>query len=298
VDDQAHDTGIISVPDDAGEWAEDLQDLLTRFVPGWGSHLAFDRGWYPLVSRANRQLRSLWPEYRVHQVKEKFGTLRFYAEFPQLNESATEVERNTVHGIFSAIIQQAEIESGRTCEVCAAPGRARPYVRGVRPGFLQIASIRECSVGTILRRGKQEESMSYRVLGRVHIRARPAHMTTSALLVESVMVRYPDYYDDFIADWKDEVGSPIARALSLSGFTSVEETTDDSRQEIDITGEYDGLGWLGMSFVHHLAAESGMDLRASFRAQDYEVIETIYWSTREGKAHEIKHQETLPEPHQ
>jgi hypothetical protein len=49
--------------------------------------------------------------FRVLQVKEKFGGLRFYTNF---NNEA-----------ISAIIETAEVESFHTCEVCGQPGKRR-----------------------------------------------------------------------------------------------------------------------------------------------------------------------------
>ncbi len=50
-------------------------------------------------------------QVRVSQVKEKFGTLRFYVD-------------NGNREVYTAI-SLAELLSGRTCESCGAPGRPR-----------------------------------------------------------------------------------------------------------------------------------------------------------------------------
>ena len=52
-----------------------------------------------------------WP--RVVQIKEKFGTLRFYVH-GQLSD-----------GLRAQILQVEEEESARTCERCGAPGQLR-----------------------------------------------------------------------------------------------------------------------------------------------------------------------------
>lgn len=49
------------------------------------------------------------------QVKEKFGTLRFYVDYGE--EYADEIEK---------LIRQAENESAITCEDCGNPGKTRP----------------------------------------------------------------------------------------------------------------------------------------------------------------------------
>lgn len=76
-----------------------------------------DDGWEPLIRRLSIRLEAAiaaLPEperadYRAAQVKEKFGTLRFYM--------TSETDE------MSAWIEAAEAESARTCETCGAPGK-------------------------------------------------------------------------------------------------------------------------------------------------------------------------------
>jgi hypothetical protein len=73
------------VPEDAGEYAEDLGKILKRIPPRWGRWISCDRGWYPLIIELDQKLAEIFPDYELHQVKEKFGTLRYYIGFPELN---------------------------------------------------------------------------------------------------------------------------------------------------------------------------------------------------------------------
>jgi len=78
-------------------------------------------GWFNLIFRLSEKLeRSArrcgaapdstdWP--RALQVKEKYGTLRFYA-MPATDE-------------FSMLIDEAEKLSARTCELCSGPAKLR-----------------------------------------------------------------------------------------------------------------------------------------------------------------------------
>ena len=68
-------------------------------------------GWQTIVDNLEAQLRYIDPFYRVVQVKEKFGTLRYYydSDMPY-GEAAREIMENCV--------TVAEILSGRTCEAC------------------------------------------------------------------------------------------------------------------------------------------------------------------------------------
>lgn len=73
-------------------------------------------GWEPLIRKLSESLETLIRNYdgppearpRASQVKEKFGTLRFY--MTSLTEQMDEA------------IREAEAESARTCEECGAPG--------------------------------------------------------------------------------------------------------------------------------------------------------------------------------
>jgi hypothetical protein len=71
----------VHVPDDAGEHEEALLRLLQRIPDGWGRWISCSSGWFALLARAERELADVCPTFAVHQVKEKFGTLRLYVEF-------------------------------------------------------------------------------------------------------------------------------------------------------------------------------------------------------------------------
>jgi hypothetical protein len=71
----------VHVPDDAGEHEEALLHLLERIPDGWGRWISCSSGWFALLARAERELADVCPTFAVHQIKEKFGTLRLYVEF-------------------------------------------------------------------------------------------------------------------------------------------------------------------------------------------------------------------------
>lgn len=54
---------------------------------------------------------------KIQQIKEKFGTLRFYYNGHSEVENATHMMEN--------LIVAAELESEKTCEWCGAPGKRR-----------------------------------------------------------------------------------------------------------------------------------------------------------------------------
>ncbi|WP_208322524.1 hypothetical protein [Mumia sp. ZJ430] len=102
--------------DDGGHLPEDaLSSLLQRFPDGWGQWIDCDRGWFPLLAALDADLAAVCPEYELRQVKQKYGSLRYYAE-PCEDHRAVDDE-------FRALIASAEKRSSRTCESCGAPGR-------------------------------------------------------------------------------------------------------------------------------------------------------------------------------
>lgn len=73
-------------------------------------------GWFPLLTSLDADLRALCPTYTVAQIKEKFGTLRYYIN--HLDDVPEDVAL-AVHTRIAA----AEQKSASTCEECGQPGR-------------------------------------------------------------------------------------------------------------------------------------------------------------------------------
>ena len=73
------------------------------------------RGWLPLLDRLASQLVMAGWDRSIAQIKEKFGTLRFYLDTTPAHRDAT----------WDAFVREAESASARTCERCGAPGTLR-----------------------------------------------------------------------------------------------------------------------------------------------------------------------------
>lgn len=84
-----------------------------------GCNFGVPRGWQALVYDLCAMLRhvcqSSGARVHVHQVKSKFGGLRFYYD--------AETGDDIVRDIVSSLVQNAEARSDYTCEVCGAPAR-------------------------------------------------------------------------------------------------------------------------------------------------------------------------------
>lgn len=93
----------------------DRRAPMTHTCMCWGFECG--DGWEPLIRRLSEKLEPMIRAFpdgerpRASQVKEKFGTLRFYmtGETPEM----------------TAAISAAYEESCRTCEQCGAPGTRR-----------------------------------------------------------------------------------------------------------------------------------------------------------------------------
>lgn len=92
-------------------------DSMTVTCMCWGFECG--NGWYKIIKDLSAKLESMIEQYkkdhpneewpRAAQVKEKYGTLRFY-----MTHSTDEMEK---------AIREAEELSAKTCEVCGKPGK-------------------------------------------------------------------------------------------------------------------------------------------------------------------------------
>ena len=99
----------IRVPENAGEYAADFEDILGRIPRGYFRAIDCGRGWYPLIVETHKKLLALDPAYAVLQIKEKFGGLRYYHSFETEGadyKAGWEIEA------------EAERQSFKICEVC------------------------------------------------------------------------------------------------------------------------------------------------------------------------------------
>lgn len=106
-------SGFLDVPEDAGRYRDSLVMILQR-IPDWRPRfLSCGPGWYPLIARLHADLADLDIDYEVHQVKEKYGALRYYAW----------TEDSDMQVLFAERVAVAEARSVEICEWCGQPGR-------------------------------------------------------------------------------------------------------------------------------------------------------------------------------
>lgn len=91
-------------------YAKDVPELGPASAHFTHAYKAFDigPGWVPIVVELDRQLNEIDPDYKLHQVKEKFGGLRVYA---------------TTLPEGYKLIEVAERIASETCDTCSKPGK-------------------------------------------------------------------------------------------------------------------------------------------------------------------------------
>ena len=80
------------------------------------------KGWADLIIELDRHLRYISPDYEVFQVKEKFGGLRYYANYVP-REGETVEQQMVGRQIFNRLIDETCARSLHHCYVCGAEGR-------------------------------------------------------------------------------------------------------------------------------------------------------------------------------
>lgn len=74
-------------------YPEYLEPVLARFSDGWPREIHCGPGWWQLISICDKELAGIDCDYKIAQIKEKFGELRYYfdTEKPELKERMSSV---------------------------------------------------------------------------------------------------------------------------------------------------------------------------------------------------------------
>lgn len=90
-----------------------LQPLLNKMDPTFGRTIDCGPGWWPLIRECADALQDIDDQYLIYQIKEKFGTLRFY--FSTSDPSREQQMRR--------IVKEFEKRSASTCEESGSQGQ-------------------------------------------------------------------------------------------------------------------------------------------------------------------------------
>jgi len=91
-----------------------LVAVKSRFAAGYPVEIRCDRGWYQLIIDCDLELAAIDPDYEVFQIKEKFGTLRFYFS-PSKGMEHFRRKMNEIVGVYESV-------SSYKCELCGQMG--------------------------------------------------------------------------------------------------------------------------------------------------------------------------------
>jgi len=105
------------VPPNVPQELLDLRQELIQRLPWAASAGPSDiaPGWARIVDRLDRDLTKIAPGYKLGQIKEKLGGLRYYIDGP-LDEVGQRAQ---------GLIENAEDDSFHTCDYCGEPGELK-----------------------------------------------------------------------------------------------------------------------------------------------------------------------------
>jgi hypothetical protein len=92
---------------------QELNTILTPYwKQDWDGYCRFDDGWADLVHQCHLEILDVDPNYKILQIKEKLGGLRYYYQ-SEMGVWVQEIDN---------IIQKYEELCSSTCENCDNPG--------------------------------------------------------------------------------------------------------------------------------------------------------------------------------
>jgi len=145
---------------DKAEIEEGLERIRARFAPGWGAFIYTGRGWFPLLIELDEVLSHIDSDYKSCQIKEKYGTLRWYLgadralhpaccellldadlsdeEWAAHEETADHLAHHdrfaeaakrwlSKRDLMEKVISRYEQISALTCEECGGPGELKVH---------------------------------------------------------------------------------------------------------------------------------------------------------------------------
>ena len=103
-------------------------------------------GWNDIIIKLNRKLEMLDPDYEILQIKEKFGSLRFYYK--------TDCSLKSIKEAMDRYVRFAEMESIQTCEECGRRGKLAKR----NPGWMKTLCDNCLIIRTPVRNGNEEHT--------------------------------------------------------------------------------------------------------------------------------------------
>jgi hypothetical protein len=92
--------------------SDEFSDIRAYFDDGLDDTIWCRDGWASIIRRCHDELFLKDPTYRISQIKEKFGSLRYYF-------TPSDMEKYREMG---SVVLKYEIESENTCDICGQEG--------------------------------------------------------------------------------------------------------------------------------------------------------------------------------
>lgn len=92
-----------------------VEKLKEKINPPFIKSIDVDAGWYQIIVDCDKELTTIDPSYVIFQIKEKFGTLRYYFKSSKVNDQELFNKMNEVVLKYEAI-------AATTCEATGLPG--------------------------------------------------------------------------------------------------------------------------------------------------------------------------------
>ena len=122
----------------SAELQAEVEKLKSRIPEAFSKTIDVDEGWYQIVVDCSKAIDAIYPHYKILQIKQKFGGLRFYLD---IHGDATSEQRNQIY----AIIRNYEEIAKKTCEATGLPGvpMKSPYgwVKTLNPEYAASTGI-------------------------------------------------------------------------------------------------------------------------------------------------------------
>jgi DNA-directed RNA polymerase subunit RPC12/RpoP len=104
-------------------------------------------GWKNIIDHTHEKLKYIDPDYKIAQIKEKFGGLRYYFD-------ASIEYGSLAYDIMNDIVKAAEYEASYTCELCGSQGLSKGVKTRNDHGWY-YTYCKECSDKVIAERKKR-----------------------------------------------------------------------------------------------------------------------------------------------
>lgn len=102
------------IPDDAGPYADDIFDILTRMDTGYWPTASIGKGWYPILAQLNADMRDVTDNFSIIDLRREDGALWL----------SIRVSAQDGHFLkeLTSLMTHARARSRCVCEECGALG--------------------------------------------------------------------------------------------------------------------------------------------------------------------------------